>query len=444
LRVTPEPLLRDLSSRVRSFQRGNRVPGVAVALARRGEILWEESIGLADVEAGREATPDTQYRVGSITKTFTAVAVLQLRDAGILSLDDRLGDHVEEAAHPGPTIRRLLAHTSGLQREPVGEVWETMESPTVEELLARLHEAEQVLEPGRFWHYSNLAFALLGVVVARRAGRPYRDAVQERILDPLGLARTTWEPAAPRARGYLVDSYSDGVRPELDDADLRGDDAAGQLWSTPRDLCRWAAFLCDPDPAVLARETVDEMHSVQVMVDAGWTSAWGLGVELVRVGERILAGHGGGMPGHVTGFAYARQEGLAAAVLSNAEAPSDEEAQRLVVAALEAFPPEPGPWRPDAEPVPERVAGVLGRWWSEGQETIFSWRHGRLEARQAAERPGEEPSVFAEEAPDRFRVASGSERGEVLRVVRDEAGTVVKLYWATYPFRREPFTFGEP
>jgi CubicO group peptidase (beta-lactamase class C family) len=439
----PETLGAELSSRIRTFQRKERVPGVSAAVARRGEIVWEEAVGLAHVEAGTAVSPETQFRVGSITKTFTAVAIMQLRDAGALVLDDRLGDHVEEAAHPGPTIRRLLAHSSGLQREPVGQVWETMESPTVEELLGRLAEAEEVLEPGRWWHYSNLAFALLGVVVTRKAGKPYREVVQERILDLLGLRRTTWDPVEPRARGYMVEPYSDGVRRERDDTDLRGEDAAGQLWSTAGDLCRWAAFLSDPDPAMLAPETAEELHAVQVMVDEGWKSAWGLGLELTRHGERLLAGHGGGMPGHITGFTYSRREGIVAAVLANAGAPSDEEAARLALAVLEALPSEPDPWRPDSGPVPARVAGFLGRWWSEGGETIFSWRSGRLEARRAIDAPDEEPSVFTEEAPDRFRVASGRERGEVLRVVRDEAGTAVKLYWATYPFKREPFTFGE-
>jgi hypothetical protein len=129
-------------------------------------------------------------------------------------------------------------------------------------------------------------------------------------------------------------------------------------------------------------------------------------------------------------------------VLSNSYAPSDEEAHRLVVAALDALPSVDEAWRPETEPVPDRIAGVLGRWWSEGEETVFSWRRGRLEARRASDPLGEEPSVFAEEAPDRFRVASGRERGEVLRVVRGDGGNVVKLYWATYPFLREPFTFG--
>jgi CubicO group peptidase (beta-lactamase class C family) len=441
--AAPEALARELSSRIRRFQRERRIPGVSAAVARRGTILWEEALGLADVEAGTESTPDTQYRVGSITKTFTAAAVMQLRDGGALSLDDRLGDHIEEAAHPGPTIRRLLAHSSGLQREPAGDLWEGMEAPTVEELLARFPEAEQVLEPGRWFHYSNLAFALLGEVVARAAGRPYRQVVQERILDPLGLARTTWDPVEPHARGYLVEPYSDGVRRERDEVDLRGAASAGQLWSTTRDLCRWAAFLSNPDQTILAPETVEEMHAVQVMTEEDWSEAWGLGLGLTRSGERILAGHGGGMPGHVTGFAYSRREGIAAVVFGNTGSDAEEESVRLAVAALDALPADAELWRPDAESPPERVAGILGRWWSEGEESVFSWRAGHLEARLTSDPPSKEPSVFAEEAPDRFRVESGRERGELLRVVRDESGMVVKLYWATYPFKREPFIFGE-
>lgn len=429
---------------MRRLQRDRRLPSVSAAVARRGELLWSEAVGLADVEGGSDATPDTQYRVGSITKTFTAVAIMQLRDAGKLALDDRLGDHVAEAAHPGPTIRRMLAHHSGLQREPVGELWELMEAPSVEELLARLGEAEQVFAPGRHFHYSNLAFALLGELVARRAEKPYRDVVQERIIEPLGLGRTTWTADGPRARGYFVEPFSDVVRRERDDVDLEGAASAGQLWSTTGDLCRWAAFLSDPDPQVLAPETVEEMHALQVMTDDEWRQGWGLGLALTRDGERFFGGHGGGMPGHLSGFAYSRKEGIAAAALANAGADMEEAAIRLAVAAIEALPTGPEPWKPAAEPPPERVVGILGRWWSEGEEFVFSWRDDHLEARAMFDPPGREPAVFAEEAPDRFRGESGRERGELLRIVRDDAGGVEKLYWATYPFRQEPFTFGEP
>jgi CubicO group peptidase (beta-lactamase class C family) len=440
--AVPDSLVRDLRHRVLRTQKEQRLPSVSAAVARNGELFWSEAVGVADEHAGATATPDTQYRVGSITKTFTAVAIMQLRDAGELGLDDRLGDHVPEAAHPGPTIRRMLSHHSGLQREPAGDLWETMEAPTVNELLSRLAEAEQVLEPARHFHYSNLAFALLGEVVARRSGRPYVEHVQERILDPLGLTRTTWAASGARAKGYFVEPYSDTLTPEHDDFDLLGATSAGQLWSTTADLCRWGDFLADPVPDVLAPATVEEMHSVHVMLDDRWQEAWGLGLGLTRDGERILAGHSGGMPGHLSGFAYSHKDGISAAALTNAGADMQALAIRLAVAAIDALPAEPEPWRP-AGPPPPGVAGILGRWWSEGEESIFSFRDGRLQARRVHGPPEEEPSVFEPDGPDRFRVVSGRERGELLRAVRDDAGDVVKLYWATYPFHREPHTFGE-
>lgn len=440
--AAPESLVSDLRHRVLRVQKEQRLPSVSAAVARSGELLWSEAVGVADNDAGAAATPDTQYRVGSITKTFTAVAIMQLRDAGELALDDRLGDHIPEAAHPGPTIRRMLSHHSGLQRELAGDLWETMEAPTVNDLLGRLVDAEVVLEPGRHFHYSNLAFALLGEVVARRSGRTFVEHVQERILDPLGLTRTTWAPSGARAQGYFVEPYADTLKPERDDIDLLAASSAGQLWSTTADLCRWGAFFARPVSEVLAPATVEEMHSVHVMLDDRWLEAWGLGLGLTRAGERILAGHAGGMPGHLSGMAYSRTDGISAAALTNGGADMNALAVYLAVTVIEALPADPEPWLP-GEPAPPEVAEILGRWWSEGEESIFSFQGGRLHARLAHDRPEEEPSVFAPDGPDRFRAVSGPERGELLRIVRDDAGGVVKLYWATYPFHREPHTFGE-
>lgn len=104
-----------------------------------------------------------------------------------------------------------LSHTSGVQREPPGEIWETMKPPSREELLAGLEDVEQVLRPGERWHYSNLVFALLGEVVMRVSGERYRDVLQQRILDPLGLTRTSLHPEPPKASPYFVDPYSDAV-----------------------------------------------------------------------------------------------------------------------------------------------------------------------------------------------------------------------------------------
>jgi len=107
------------------------------------------------------------------------------------------------------TIRRALAHSTGVQREPPGEVWETLEMPDRETLLGSLDEAEQVLEPGRMWHYSNLVYALLGEVIGRVSGVPAEQFVEERILRPLGLGRTTWGPGENAATGYFVARFAD-------------------------------------------------------------------------------------------------------------------------------------------------------------------------------------------------------------------------------------------
>jgi CubicO group peptidase (beta-lactamase class C family) len=423
-------------------QSAGRLPSLSAAVFRAGELVWSDAVGLRDVEQRIEVTADTQYAVASITKTFTAAALLQLRDEGNLDLEDPLSRHLPEAAHGTPTLRRMLSHASGLQREPPGEIWETLEFPDEEELLRGLEEAEQVLPPAAAWHYSNLAYALLGHVVARVSSVPFRDYVQDRLLGPLGLERTTWGPTPPAALPYFVEPYSDAVRREPV-LGLGGKSGESGLYSSVGDLARWGAFLCDPDESVLAESSVSEMHDLQVMAEADWTRGWGLGIELWRRGDRIFGGHTGGFPGFLSILLYSRRERIGAVLLANTSrwAKLSATGLDLAEAALEELPPELEPWAPE-EPPPDEILPLLGRWWSEGDEVIFGWRRGKLEARLAAAPPEREPSVFEPEGEDRFRTVSGRERGELLRVVRDDAGGVVRLYWATYPFTRAPEIFG--
>ena len=434
----PEALREELVRRLRVAQSEQRAPSVSASVFRGGEVLWRDAVGLADVEARTVASPDTQYRIGSITKTFTAVCILQLRDAGELSLDDPLDRFVPESPH-APTLGRMLAHASGLQREPPGEIWETMQAPSREELVARTAEAEQLLAPGSWWHYSNLAFALLGEVVARKTGGTWEDALRERVLEPLGLERTTPAAESPAARGYFVQPYSDTVTLEPD-PDLGGSGALGKLWSTTGDLARWGGFLATGDERVLAPSTLEEMAHVRAMVDhERWALAWGTGLELYRHGELTFVGHGGAMPGHLAGVVVNRKSKIGAAVLMNTSAGGKPEtlALELAAAAIAALPVTPDEWRA-GEPVPAEVEPILGRWWTEGEEMVFAWR-GRLEGRLVGAEP-RDLSVFAPEG-DGYRCVEGRERGELLRIVRGADGAVEKLYFATYPLRREPSTF---
>ena len=423
-------------------QSEGRLPSVSAAVFRGGEVVWDDAVGLADVEQQLEATTDSQYAVASITKTFTAASVLQLRDAGKLDLEDPLSRHIPEAAQGTPTLRRLLSHASGLQREPPGEVWETLHFPDEQELLTSLEEAEQVLPPSAAWHYSNLAYALLGHVVSRVSGTPFQDYVRERLLSPLGLERTTWGPGEGAALPYFVEPYSDSVQREPV-LEVGGKGGESGLYSTVGDLARWGSFLADPDESVLAAVSVAQMHDLQIMAEPDWTLGWGLGIELWRRGERVYGGHTGGFPGFLSIMLYSRRDKIGAVLLTNSGTWPKLSATGLDLAeaALEELAPEREPWAPSEAPTDE-ILPLLGRWWSEGDETIFSWRDGKLEARLAESPPGREPSVFEQEGEDRFRVVSGRERGEVLRVVRDDQGDVVRLYWATYPFTRAPEIFG--
>jgi CubicO group peptidase (beta-lactamase class C family) len=438
----PEAELRAILAKAQS---DHRLPSVAGAVVRGGEVVWADAVGVADAEAGEDATPEHQSRVGSITKTFTAVAVMQLRDQGKLDLEDRLDAHLDVPARGELTLRRMLSHGSGLQREIPGDVWETLEFPkSTVDLLATLEEAEQVLAPGERWHYSNLAFILLGEVIAKLSGLAYEDYVEQRILQPLGLARTGFAPEPPTAVAYSVEPYSDVLRREPMLVERTGGiAAAGQLWSTVGDLCRWASFLADPDPDVLTPESIEVMASVQTMADPyRWALAWGVGLMLVRKDERIYAGHDGGMPGYLANVLVDRDDALGAAVLVNGENVSPAELSlELIEKTRERFPPELPAWRPAEGPPPE-LASALGRWWSEGTEYVFRWHDGRLEARWA-EAPAWDPwARFEPLDGDVFRTVFGRERGELLRLARDSDGTVTRMYWATYPLSRAPEVTG--
>ena len=443
----PEGLAAALRRTIVEAQVEKRVPSIAAAVVRDGEVVWADAVGLADVEGGAEATPDHQYRIGSITKTFTAVAVMQLRAAGKLELEDTLDRFLDVPAHGTLTIRRMLAHASGLQREIPGEVWETLEFPqSTNELLAKLGEAELVLAPGERWHYSNLAYTLLGEVIAKLGGMPYEDYVERRVLEPLGLSRTGFAPVEPTAIAYSTEPYTDVVHREPMLVDRTGGiAAAGQLWSTVGDLCRWASFLSDPDPDVLDPSALDLMTSVQSMADPyRWQLAWGVGLMLVRSGDLIYCGHDGGMPGYLANVLASREERLGAAVLTNGGANVDPAglSVSLLETTRERFPPETAAWRPGDDAPPE-LAAALGRWWSEGAEFVLRWHDGRLEMRWTEAAAWAPWARFEPLGDDRFRTVFGRERGELLRIVRDDEGTPTKLYWATYPMTRAPFVTGE-
>lgn len=420
----------------------HRLPSLVVAIGRAGQVLHVEAAGLADLGTRTPAQPTTQYRLGSITKTFTAAVVLLLAERGQLDLDVSIEAYVPATPLGRATVRQLLAHCGGVQREAPGPMWATMQGPDDTELLASLSTAEMVARPGERWHYSNLGYALLGQVVDRVTGTPCARFIDDEIVKPLGLSHTTWRPSPTAATGYRLDPYQDlaHIEPVMDQGSVG---VGGQLWSTAADIVVWADALTGGVPDVLPGPVTRAMHTLQVMTDGEhWTRGWGLGLILEPTDQGIVSGHTGAMPGFLAALTMQQRTRTAVVAMANvtrgvclAGLATD-----LLVHALGVWPGDK-----DAEdgraasatPAPAHIDGVLGRWWSEAEETVFSWRANALSARLTAE-PLAGDSNFTMEGPDRFRASSGRFQGEQLFVRRGEDGTVIELEWATYPFTRTP------
>ena len=436
---------RALHHLVRTRQQQWRIPGLSVGLTRDGAPIWSRHVGSARLgSAGSAAstpgTDATMFMIGSVTKTFTAALVMALRDDGLVDLDAPVGEYVPVSAHGRLTLRRLLSHSSGLQREPAGELWQTLQAPDVEGLLRDLPAAEQVLPPAFAFHYSNLAYALLGQVVERVSARPWAEVLRDRLLVPLGLTRTGLQPEGDHAVGYAIHPYTRVATQEpVFDSGVTA--PLGGLWSCVTDLLRYADFIAEPDAAVLAASTVEEMCRPIVMTDlASWRGAYGLGFGMERRGDRVYVGHGGAMPGFLTGLMVSRPDRLGAVVSANSSTTAEcvDLAAELLTTVLDAMPTAPTPWAPEAPQ--DALAELAGLWWTEGSPLELFVEQGRLSA-MLGERGMTSVTRFVAEGPDRYRAVEGRERGELFLVERTPEGTVSRATFATYAVTREPTAF---
>jgi CubicO group peptidase (beta-lactamase class C family) len=422
---------------VATAQATGRVPSLVAGVVRDGELAHVSGAG----ELPRP-DPDTQYRIGSISKTLTAALILRLRDEGRLALDDLLYRHLPGTPVGQVNLRQLLGHVSGLQREPAGDWWERSAGPDVDAFLAELTAEKAVYPPFRGYHYSNLAYGLLGVVAERITGQTWADQVTKRLLEPLGMNRTSYHATEPFARGYVVHPWHGTLREEpRHDAGAMA--PAGQLWSTVADLAKWAAFLARPSAAVLDPRTVTQMCAPVVIDDlAHWTGGHGLGLQLWRRGERIYVGHTGSMPGYLAVLAVHRPSGTGVLAFANAytlyRGAIGGLGLDLLDAVLEREPSPVAPWRPGAGP-PAEVEPLTGRWWWMGREFEASWDAGARELVFAAPGGGAVPWRFSQESADRWRCHSGENDGELLAVRRGRNGAIAALDIATFIFTREPW-----
>jgi CubicO group peptidase (beta-lactamase class C family) len=331
------------------------LPGLVFGVVVGGELVWTFSGGVRDRQTGVPVDPATVFRIGSVTKTFTGAALLQLRDAGGLALDDPVIDAVPELASvvapssdsPAITYRHLVTHTSGLPRVGDLDYFSRPDQPVTEaELLAALDGARLEFAPGTRTRYSNLAAALAGLAVARLTERPYRDRVSEALLQPLGMTSTVWDPEdvadGQLATGYRADEAEQGHHWRMGAAE-----AMGGLYASLEDMARYTAFQMDawpprddPDSPVLARASRRESQLI-----GGHASplgqTFGVGWAVVQddaLGHLVF--HTGATYQYACSVFMLPRQGIGVVAMTNTGAP--DELDRMAKEALErlasAFP----------------------------------------------------------------------------------------------------------
>jgi CubicO group peptidase (beta-lactamase class C family) len=419
-------------------QSERRLPSVAAGLVRDGRLVWSGAVGTLDGRAdGPRATTGTQYRIGSISKTFVAVEVVRLRDEGRLGLEDAISQHLPETADSEfgrVTVAQLLSHSSGLQAETSGPWWERTAGGDWEALLASRPRLR--FRPGARFHYSNVGYAVLGELVGRLRQVPWDEAVQANLLEPLGMARTTTRPEQPAAAGWGVHPLADllHVEPEHHAGAMA---PAGQLWSTVEDLQRWAAFLAGHTEGVLDPASLEEMCLPIVVNDtpgASWAAAHGLGFQVWNVDGTRFAGHGGSMPGFLAGLRVNRKTGDGCVVFANATSGMKDVSTDLLALLAEREPVLPEPWRADATQA--AALELAGPWY---------WGTTAYDLRLAPEghvvigEPGQGRGSRFRPTDSGWVGLDGYHEGEPLVAVRDAEGRVRHLDLGSFRFTRTPY-----
>jgi CubicO group peptidase (beta-lactamase class C family) len=308
----PSNLAIEIDNLLNSYAANGTFNG-AVLIARDGEVLFSGGYGLADRGAGIPNSPQTKFRLGSITKQFTAAAVLLLQEQGKLNVQDAICDYLSDCppAWQMITIHHLLSHTSGIpDLTSFPEFWSLQATPSPPlETLNRFNTRPLDFQPGQAWRYSNSGYIVLGLIIEQAAGQPYEVFLQENIFNPLNMTATGYDHNSNElAVGYMRDSEADFI-------DMSIPFAAGGLYSTVEDLYRWDQALFNS--TLLTQESLSAMFAEHAAIPSPEGSAYGYGWIIGQDNGRRVYEHRGAIEGFVSVTAYYPDENVTIILLSN-------------------------------------------------------------------------------------------------------------------------------
>jgi len=417
----------------------DKLPGLSIAIVKDQDIIYKKGFGVTDLEKKSPAVPETVYSICSISKLFTAIAIMQLWEAGKLRLDDSVSMHLssfnlrQQFAESGPiTVRSLLTHSSGLPRESDFPYWTDFKFPAQKEVAEKLGTQQTLYPSSTYLQYSNLGLTLLGEIVSKVSGMPYEKYVEENILKPLRLAHTQTSMPQNLWRGSLATGYSalyrDGQRKMLPYFNAAGLTAAAGFSSTVEDLARFASWqfrlLSSGAKEIIKASTLREMQRVQWM-DPDWKTAWALGFGVAQVDGVTYTGHGGSCPGYVSVLRMNLKEKLGVVLMINAQGVNTEKYANGIFNILSKV---TAVTKPDTTNLKE-YSGYFENYAWQGETVIMPWQGKLALFGLPSDNPATQMTLFKQVSGDVFRrVRSDDTLGEELRFERDASGRVIRFW----------------
>ena len=367
------------------------VPGLAVAVVHDQDLVWSGAFGQSDLESGEPVTTDTIFGICSISKLFTGIAAMQLRDQGLLNTSDTVDSllpwfDLEQDFDGSPeiTLEGLMTHSAGLPRESDSPYWmgPDFEFPTRAEIRERMASQSTIYPAERYYQYSNLGLSLVGEVVAEISGQRYEEYVEQNILEPLGLSDTevgfpTDDREERIATGYGYPGR-DGELQRMPRYDTQGIAPAAGMASTVLDLAKFASWqfklMGGESDDVLQANTLREMQRAH-WLDHDWKIARGLTFGNYRIGDRTLVGHSGDCPGFRTQFYLDPITKYGIALFVNRNNVNVSKYATTILDILEAGATPGSGGAPDAARNGDYLGSFDYRPWN-GEEIVFRWQDG--------------------------------------------------------------------
>ena len=415
------------------------LPGIAVGVVKDQELVWAAGFGFADIRGKVPMTPATSFRMASHSKLFTAIAIMQLREQGKLRLDDPVSKYLPWfKAKPagdddGPiTIEQLLSHSSGLQRE-AGDHWVSYEFPTADELRRLYGDRQAAFAPSLRWKYSNLAFAIAGMVIEQVSGQSWADYVDQHIFQPLSMSASSVDKNVPGLAVPYGRRMPDGTREVLPFIDARGMAAAAGVTSTVADMAKFVSAQFRRGPMggtqIVSTGSLREMHRVR-SVEENWTSGTGLGFDVSRINNRTYVGHGGGYPGNTTETLIQLDDKVGVIVLTNTNDSNPFDIARELMATVGQAVAKASAPKPVAVAWDEAWARFAGLYRGRGGDTQVVLLNQRLVMVTPNGANVDNPITLEPLGGGRFRFVAptgGGAVGEVVRFV-EENGRPMRMY----------------